>query len=122
MQGTIIARVFTSNAVIPIRGASVAFYQTVGAERRLLAFRITNYDGLTAPVTVETPPLDSADISSEGKKPYATVDILAERTGFDPIRIQNAQVFTDIQSIQELRLVPSAEPSMQTYTITPQNL
>ena len=48
-HGTIVARVFTSNAMLPLGGASVAITRT-GADGRveLVAFRLTNYDGLTA--------------------------------------------------------------------------
>ena len=49
-QGTIIARVFTSNARIPLRGAAVVFYRTdAGGVRELLGLRLTNYDGMTDP-------------------------------------------------------------------------
>ena len=40
-QGTIIARVFTSNARIPLRGAAVVFYRTdAGGARELLGLRL----------------------------------------------------------------------------------
>lgn len=122
MEGTIIARVFTSNAFIPIADASVAFYQVENGENRLLGFRLSNYDGFTSALTVQTPPLDSADISSEGKMPYATVNILVNHSGYAPMLIRNAQVFTNVKSVQELMLVPSFDDTLQIITIPPQML
>ena len=106
-QGTIIARVFTSNARIPLRGAAVVFYRTdAGGARELLGLRLTNYDGMTDPLTVETPDLDSADISS--KAPYAQLDVFTDLNGYDRVLVRGAQIFTGIQTLQDVQLIPTA--------------
>lgn len=54
--GTIIARVFTSEAIVPLPGAMVSFTkQNAAGEKILIALRMTNFDGLTDPVIIETP-------------------------------------------------------------------
>lgn len=108
-QGTIIARVFTSNARIPLRGAAVVFYRTdASGVRELLGLRLTNYDGMTDPLTVETPDLDSADISSAGKAPYAQLDVFTDLNGYDRVLVRGAQIFTGIQTLQDVQLIPTA--------------
>lgn len=108
-QGTIVARVYTSNARIPLRGATVAFFRTEpdGAQT-LLGARMTNYDGLTDPLSVPTPSLDSASIAAAGQTPYARLTVEADIPGYDRVLVRGAQVFTGIQTLQELALIPTA--------------
>ena len=108
-QGTIVARVFTSNARIPLRGAAVLFYRT-NAEgvREMLGLRLTNYDGMTDPLAVDTPDLDSASISSAGKTPYAQLDVFTDLSGYDRVLVRGAQIFTGIQTLQDVQLIPTA--------------
>ena len=62
-QGTIIARVFTSNARIPLRGAAVVFYRTdAGGVRELLGLR------LTEGIRLRELPLPEAEAESFRKK------------------------------------------------------
>lgn len=106
-HGTIVARVFTSNAMLPLGGASVAITRT-GADGRveLVAFRLTNYDGLTEPVEIETPELDGS-LPSSGAMPYARVDVAVDLPGYDRVLVTGAQVFSGTQSVQELMLLPT---------------
>ena len=60
-QGTVVVRLSTSSALIPLQGATVTITKTrPDGTQELLAVRVTNFDGLTAPVMVETPPMPRA--------------------------------------------------------------
>lgn len=73
-HGSILARVFTSNAMLPVIGAAVAFVRRRSdGTTELLAYRTTNYDGMTVPVDVDTPELDGTTLASSGKQPYTPV-------------------------------------------------
>lgn len=127
-HGTIVARVFTSNAMLPLSGASVAITRrSADGRTELVAFRITNYDGLTEPVEIDTPELDGSTLSSSGTQPYARIDLAVDLPGYDRILVTGAQVFTDTQTVQELMLLPT--PSLpeqydrtQTISIPAQTL
>ena len=107
-HGTIVARVFTSNAMLPLSGASVAITRrSADGRTELVAFRITNYDGLTEPVEIDTPELDGSTLSSSGTQPYARIDLAVDLPGYDRILVTGAQVFTDTQTVQELMLLPT---------------
>ena len=126
-QGTVVVRLSTSSALIPLQGATVTITKTrPDGTQELLAVRVTNFDGLTAPVMVETPPT-SHKIYQNTSIPYAAVDIRVERTGFDRVLVKNAQVFPNTETRQELSLIPTPDlPSSfdrtETFVVPPQSL
>ena len=126
-SGTIVIQVYTSDARLPLQDASVAITRRGAAGTELLAFRVSNYDGMTEPITVETPDFSASQQSGAPQPPFASVDIEAEAEGYGRMRIRNAQIFADRQTLQPLRLIPT--PSLpESYTrtqivdVTPQAL
>ena len=126
-QGTVVVRLFTSAAQIPLQGATVTITKRLqGGERKLLAVRVTNFDGFTDPVSIDTPPMAESQSYQAGLVPYAVVDIRVERTGFDRVIIENAQVFPDTQTRQEVALIPTPEnpgafDRTETFLVPPQD-
>lgn len=127
-QGTVVVRLSTSSALIPLQGATVTITKTrPDGTQELLAVRVTNFDGLTAPVRVETPPMAESRSYQNTSIPYAVVDIRVERTGFDRVLVKNAQVFSNTETRQELSLIPTPDlPSSfdrtETFVVPPQSL
>lgn len=116
--GTILTRVYTSRAQIPVSGATVAFTQR-GAEGRhkLLAVRVTDGNGRTTPVQVSTP--DAAASESPGTvEPFAVCDIWAESPGYELLVVENVQIFPNTETIQDLELIPLPE---QTDALLPEH-
>lgn len=125
--GTILTRVSTSRAQIPVAGATVAFTQR-GTEGRhaLLALRVTDANGRTDPVRVSTPDA-SASESPGTPTPFSVCDIWVESPGYELLVVENVQIFPNTQTLQELELVPLPEQdhSMlpeEPVDIPPQNL
>lgn len=121
-QGSVIARVYTSNAYIPLSNAPVTFLQTREGNRdQLLAFRYTNSSGLTSPVYVSTP--DAAQSQSPGLSgtPFAAVDILVSYPGYRSVRAEGVQIFSGIETIQDIQLEPDiGADTDRTQIIRPQ--
>ena len=120
--GTILTRVFTSQAQIPVAGATVAFTQR-GTEghHTLLALRVTDANGRTAPVQVDTP--DASASESPGTvTPFAVCDIWAESPGYELLVVENVQIFAGTQTLQELGLIPLPEQSLTLLLETPVNV
>ena len=120
--GTILTRVFTSQAQIPVAGATVAFTQR-GPEghHTLLALRVTDANGRTAPVQVDTP--DASASESPGTiTPFAVCDIWAESPGYELLVAENVQIFAGTQTLQELELIPLPEQSLTLLLETPVNV
>lgn len=126
-QGTVVVRLFTSAAQIPLQGATVTITKRLpGGGTKLLAVRVTNFDGFTDPVSIDTPPMAESQSYQAGLVPYAVVDIRVERTGFDRVIIENAQVFPDTQTRQEVALIPTPEnpgafDRTETFLVPPQD-
>ena len=106
-QGTILARVYTSGAQLPLSGVPVRFAQVLpDGRRQLLAQLFTNASGLTPSLSIETP--DRAESLQPGGalQPYALVDIRAETPGYKPVEASAVQVFPGVETVQLLQLIP----------------
>ena len=127
-QGSVVARVYTSDAKIPVQGATVIFTNIAeDGQRELLAVRLTNYDGYTDPIFVDAPPLSDSRNYSPDANAYNIINITAEENNYGRILVRNAQVFPDTETVQEFMLIPSPmlpEQFGQTevFVIPPQNL
>ena len=105
-QGSVIARVYTSDAFLPLRNVPVVFTQTGTDNKKLLAIRYTNSSGLTEPLFIETPEAVESLTPGAALKPYATVDIQVEYPGYGGILAEGVQVFPGSETIQGLQLRP----------------
>lgn len=116
--GTLVAQLVTSAARIPLFGATLAITQTQpDGTQTLLAVRLSDYDGFTAPFTLSTPPAADSTTRQQEKPPYTQVDLLADCPGYDRILVRGVQIFPGIRSIQQLDLIPT--PTLpQSYTQT----
>lgn len=125
--GTLITRVYTSRAEIPIQGATVAVTQkSTNGRHQLLATRLSNSSGKTTPIQINTPNL-SAGLSPGNQTPFTLVDLWVEAPGYEIITIQDIQVFPGVETVQELELIPLPEMAIpgsrsEQVQITPQNL
>ena len=93
----------------PVPGATVAVTQRAGGGRHtLLALRVTDENGRTAPIRVATPE-PSASESPGTESPFAVCDIWVEVPGYEMLLVENVQVFPNTESLQELELIPLPE-------------
>lgn len=125
--GSIAARVFTSEARIPIVGAAITFTRPGADGETLLAVRLTNFDGLTEPVDISAPDAAESQSYSPGAVPFAQVDVAVEAEFYDRVLVRGAQIFSDTQSMQNLQLIPTptlpaSYTQTQTFPISAQEL
>ena len=112
--GTIVTRVYTSRAQLPVPGATVAVTQRAGGGRHtLLALRVTDENGRTAPIRVATPEPSASE--SPGTESLIEVEVEANVTfevevpGYEMLLVENVQVFPNTETLQELELIPLPE-------------
>lgn len=113
-QGSIITRVYTSNAYIPLQNVPVVYSQkNTDGERKLLAIRMTNSSGLTEPFFIETPDITQSQSPGATIRPYSQIDISVSYPGYNSITAEGVQIFPGIETIQgfQLRPVPPSEHS-----------
>lgn len=79
-----------------------------GGRHTLLALRVTDENGRTAPIRVATPE-PSASESPGTESPFAVCDIWVEVPGYEMLLVENVQVFPNTETLQELELIPLPE-------------
>lgn len=108
--GTLSVRVYTSQAQIPLEGATVVV-AAPGEEgkRKLLSIQNTDSSGLIRPVTIDAPALGESTspggLPGEGA-PFALCDVWAEQPGFAMVEMSGVQIFPGVETMQNLELVP----------------
>ncbi len=108
--GTLSVRVYTSQAQIPMEGATVVV-AAPGAEGKykLLSIQNTDSSGLIRPVTIDAPALGESTspggLPGEGA-PFALCDIWAEQPGYAMLQVNGVQIFPDVETMQDMELIP----------------
>lgn len=125
-QGSLIVRVFTSDAQIPIRDATITVIQKNEGVPELLALRLTDESGRAAPVTIPAPDIEKS-LSPSPVRPFSEVNVAAEEPLYKRVVVENVQIFPDTVTVQELQLIPLDElpeswDETQVFNVVPQNL
>ena len=108
--GTLSVRVYTSQARIPLEGATVVV-AAPGAEGKykLLSIQNTDSSGLVRPVTIDAPALGESTspggLPGNGA-PFALCDVWAEQPGYAMLRVNGVQIFPGVETLQNMELIP----------------
>lgn len=104
--GYIQVRAFTSYAQIPIKDVAVTITATDGTA---IAMRLTDRSGIIAPIPIPVPDKSESESPNPDEKPYTSVNLYAQRSGFEQIEASDIQIFAGITTIQNLEMIPLAE-------------
>ena len=119
-QGSVIARVYTSDAYLPLKNVPVAFTQSDQAGNQVvIALRMTDSSGLTSPLYLPTPELSKSLTPNSTLKPYTTVDIRVSYPGYSRINALGVQIFPGVETIQGLQLHPVLPQEQNEIVIVP---
>ena len=94
--GRLIFRVYTSDADLPVEGATV----------RLLGIRVTGSSGETDPVEIAAPSLSLSQTPENTVQPWTGLSVMVEHPDYERVTLQGLQVFPGIETIQTVRLLP----------------
>ena len=124
--GYIRARVFTSDAQIPIENAVLTVYTSDENETTLIGVRVSDNEGKTDVIPVEAP--DSYLSQSQGNiNPFATVNARVDHPEYRSFLVNGAQVFAGQISIIEAEMTPAdrnvpVDSRAEIFDVSKQNL
>lgn len=108
--GRLNVRVYTSQAQIPIAGATVVVTgEGSQGKRRLLSIQVTNSSGSIEPVLIHTPQAAESTQQGHRERPFATCEVWAEHPGFAVLVVEGVQIFPGVDTFQAMELMPLAE-------------
>lgn len=125
--GTLLVRVFTTRAQIPVDRATVAVTQKgPGGKHILLSVRATDESGRIPPIHISTP-VPGESLLPGGSGGYTLCDIWAEHPQYQLLLVEGVQIFPGVETIQDMALIPLAEHAIprneaELVSITPQPL
>ena len=119
-QGSVIVRVFTSDAYIPIPNAPVVFTQVKpNGTQSLLAVRLTDLSGLTSAVMIDTPNESQSQTPGLSANPYALLNITVSYPGYQSVLAEDVEVFSGVETIQNIRMIPETASEFGTFLPSP---
>ena len=124
--GYITARVYTSEAEIPVSNAIFSVMGESETDKLLYGSRVTDENGKTTLIPVESPDRELSLVPGNAK-PFTTVNVRVDHPDFVSVYVTGVQIFAGQISVQEVALLPlsfnnSYSNSMEYYDITSQNL
>lgn len=124
--GSLSARTFTAGMSVPLAGVSVTITSSDPLTPDLIAYRVTDEDGIIAPISLPTPELNLS-LAPSDQRPFTICNMQFDHPQYYTILVRDVQVFPDSQSIQMMEMLPLGENTPvdrrgMTFTITPQNL
>lgn len=128
--GTLRVRVYTSQAQLPVEGATVVVTAPDRkGKMKLLSLQVTGDSGTIRPVEIPAPAVgESTTPNRPGDPvPFALCDVWAEHPGYAMLKAEGVQIFPGVETVQNMELypIPGGMCSLQqrdVREITPQSL
>ena len=116
-QGRLAIRALTAGGALPVEGTVV---RIIGAEEanRLVAYSLlTDLDGLTESAVLPAPNIEYSLSPDPAELPYATYDVEISAPGYFSRRIYGVSVFSGVDSILPIAMIPLSDGDEQNYPI-----
>ena len=113
--GTLRVRATSASGALPISGAII---HVIGADEENLSFAkslVTDKDGITPKIDLPTPKKSYSLTPEEEKTPYALYDVEAIADGYYTKRIVGVAIFSGINAILPLNMIPSSLEPIENF-------
>ena len=111
--GYLTVRVSTASGAIPLEGVAVNIRGGDVDDSAVIYSLTTNSDGLTPTVPLAAPPRENSQSPSLDVPAYAVYNLDVFRDGYSPAFFHNVPIFSGINSVQPVILLPLIENSTQ---------
>lgn len=125
--GSLIVRTFTSQAQLPVSGATVIISSRAEDGRhKVFSIQTTDESGNTKPFELEAPD-EALGLSPGQAAPFSDYSLVVEHPEYFLATFEQLQVFPGVETVQNVPLVPlprpnSGEDSAEPVVVTPQPL
>ena len=114
-EGSLTVRTYTAGGALPVSGALVRIQGAEEGNRFVSYTLITDRDGLTDRVILPAPSVDYSLSPGPAEAPYAVYDIEISAEGYYTKIIKGLTVFSGIDSVQLVNLIPSTASPIMDY-------
>lgn len=109
--GSLVVRVFTSNAQLPVSGATVIISTPAeDGRRKVFSIQTTDESGGTKPFQLEAPD-QSLSQSPGAAAPFSDYSLVVEHPEYYLATFEKLQVFPGVETVQNVPLVPLPQPA-----------
>ena len=126
--GSLIVRTFTSQAQLPVSGATVIISsREMDGRHKVFSIQTTDISGATKPFRLDAPD-EALGLSPGQAAPFSDYSLVVEHPDYFLATFEKLQVFPGIETVQNVPLVPlpqaanSSNDSAQPVVVTPQPL
>lgn len=117
--GSLVVRAYTSQAQLPVSGATVIISNPAeDGRRKVYSIQTTDESGGTRPVQLEAPDLSHSE-SPDGTAPFSDYSLVVEHPEYYLATFEQLQVFPGIETVQNVPLVPLPQPAGDDVTAEP---
>lgn len=106
-EGQLTFSVISTLGLLPVENATI----TITADNvpgNVIASLVTDESGQTETITLPTPPFALSQAPSE-IQPYASYNVLVTAPGYEDVRIEGTEMFSDVTALQQVRMNPVEE-------------
>ena len=125
--GSLAVRVFTSQAQLPVSGATVIISSRAEDNRHnVFSIQTTDSSGSTQSFQLDAPD-PALSQSPGGESPFSSYSLVVEHPGYYLATFEKLQIFPGIETVQNVPLVPLPQPpagqdAAEPVVVTPQPL
>ena len=126
-SGSLRIRAYTAGGALPVRGAVVRI-TGAGEDNSHIAYSlVTDRDGQTETVTLPAPSVGYSLSPNPAELPYSVYNIEITAPGYFTKRINGLTVFSGVNSVQLINMIPGSGTSVDDYprgsinTVIPEN-
>lgn len=120
-SGTLRIRTYTAGGALPVSGAIVRIRGAEEGNQDISYSVITDRDGVTPKVTLPAPDVGYSLSPNPAESPFATYDVEITMQGYYPKRIFGLTVFSGVDSIQLVNMIPGNGDYIDNYPRGSQN-
>ena len=114
-SGTLRVRAYTAKGALPVEGATVRITGASEQNGQIAYSSITDRDGLSDLFTLPAPSVDYSLAPSPAELPYAVYNLDISAPGYYSKRINGLTVFSGINSVQLINMIPGSGNMAEDY-------